>query len=672
MSEQRFKEIFRRITAETPDAPAFSDLETHHAKPAAPIPLKPWMAAVGAAALVLVVVGAFGLLGGGGPDLAAPDENTMDYVKLEYSATVNPVCEGGEIIDNGGFDQAIIEVWGPNTDHVTLMVATFPDGSTERMITEGEDPYNPERAWGIDPAVFEEETGFRSVRCSNPPGREIETFPFLNPPYQPGFAPIVFLKPPPGFETWDEAHDYETTPSELNGNAVTIHSRTESLTPDGEYHIEFHVSIDEPDQLLGLRYQWTMPEQGSLSTEMTVVDLKTVDADSVSLSTQGLFFIDSPGVEIFEDREIPRDCQVTIPSQSFTPPDGYPATPSDPDMVWFGKDELWTAVPTDGISEERKSVWWSSQFTDPGIESSPDITVTYTLLGSPSLTIVNDQGTNASTREDGLFIIAGSEPDIEGCWHVTAIYKNASLSYIYYNPEGQDPATATPTAVVPEVVGMTVDNAMRAITAKGFKPFFVDSDDALYEVCAQDPEDGTVIDIGGAVEMRTAPLGGCGDLMGVTDPNVCYRAPEFIERPTVYFNCSDGTDSEPRPVQRDLATDLPTETAVEQVFAEMLQGPTLAEREASYWSSFSEETADALLSITYQEETQGLVMDFTEAILVNNASTSTGSQFFLGELLANAFQFEEVRSVEFRVNGSCEAFWEFLQAGPICNVIDKP
>jgi spore germination protein GerM len=160
--------------------------------------------------------------------------------------------------------------------------------------------------------------------------------------------------------------------------------------------------------------------------------------------------------------------------------------------------------------------------------------------------------------------------------------------------------------------------------------------------------------------------------MGVTDPNVCYRAPEFIERPTVYFNCSDGTDSEPRPVQRDLATDLPTETAVEQVFAEMLQGPTLAEREASYWSSFSEETADALLSITYQEETQGLVMDFTEAILVNNASTSTGSQFFLGELLANAFQFEEVRSVEFRVNGSCEAFWEFLQAGPICNVIDKP
>jgi hypothetical protein len=79
-----------------------------------------------------------------------------------------------------------------------------------------------------------------------------------------------------------------------------------------------------------------------------------------------------------------------------------------------------------------------------------------------------------------------------------------------------------------------------------------------------------------------------------------------------------------------------------------------------------------LLSATYQDETQGLILDFTEAILVNNASTSTGGQFFLGELLANAFHFEEVRSVEFRVNGSCEALWEFLQAGPICNVSDRP
>jgi hypothetical protein len=670
VSEDRFKDAFRRITAETPDAPAFPDLETHRATPLTPIRFKPWMAATGAAVLVLVVVGAFGMLGGGGPDLAAPDENTIDYVKLEYSATVDPVCEGGEIIDNGGFDQATIEIWGPNSDDLTLMVATFPDGSTERMVVEG-DPFSPERAWGIDPSAFEQETGFRTVQCSNAPSDGIETFGFLNPPYLPGFVPITFLGPPPGYETWEEALDYDATSSEFNGTAVTRLSRTESVPPDGEYRIDFYVSLNEPSQLLGLRYEWNKPDQGTLSTLLAVTYLKSIEANSVSFSTEGLFYIAKPGEVILEEGDIPSDCPVTIPSQGFTPPDTHAAAPSG-DRVWFGKDELWTVLSNDGSYDgPRKSVWWSSNFTDPGLEFPPELSVTWTLRNSGiPVTITNDQATNGSTGEDGLFMIAGIDPDITGCWEVTAVYKGASLTYVYYNPEGQDPPTVT--AIVPDVVGMTVDNARRAITGKGFKPFFVDSDDALYEVCAQDPADGSVVDIGGAVEMRTAPLGGCDDLMGLTNPNSCDRAPEFTEEPAVYFTCGDEPDPERRPVQREFVTDLPVEAAVANVLAEMLQGPTVAEREAGYSSFFSEETADALLSVTYQDDTQGVVIDFTDAILVNNASTSTGSQIFLGELLANAFQFEQVRSVEFRVNGSCEAFWEFLQAGPTCNVIDRP
>jgi hypothetical protein len=65
-----------------------------------------------------------------------------------------------------------------------------------------------------------------------------------------------------------------------------------------------------------------------------------------------------------------------------------------------------------------------------------------------------------------------------------------------------------------------------------------------------------------------------------------------------------------------------------------------------------------------------MIVDFTEDITVDNASTSNGSTFFLGELYANAFQFEDVESVEFQINGSCEAFWEFLQAGE-CNITDR-
>lgn len=49
------------------------------------------------------------------------------------------------------------------------------------------------------------------------------------------------------------------------------------------------------------------------------------------------------------------ECPLTIPSQGFTPPDGYPPSPVDPDSVWFGKDQLWTVLSTDGSYQPRKS-----------------------------------------------------------------------------------------------------------------------------------------------------------------------------------------------------------------------------------------------------------------------------------------------------------------------------
>jgi hypothetical protein len=47
--------------------------------------------------------------------------------------------------------------------------------------------------------------------------------------------------------------------------------------------------------------------------------------------------------------------------------------------------------------------------------------------------------------------------------------------------------------------------------------------------------------------------------------------------------------------------------------------------------------------------------------VLNNASTSTGSEFFLAEPHANLFQLPEVDSIEFRLNGSCDSFWNWLQ-----------
>jgi hypothetical protein len=47
--------------------------------------------------------------------------------------------------------------------------------------------------------------------------------------------------------------------------------------------------------------------------------------------------------------------------------------------------------------------------------------------------------------------------------------------------------------------------------------------------------------------------------------------------------------------------------------------------------------------------------------VIPNASTSAGSQILLRELDATVFQFPSVRSVEYRINGSCAAFFEWLQ-----------
>ena len=103
--------------------------------------------------------------------------------------------------------------------------------------------------------------------------------------------------------------------------------------------------------------------------------------------------------------------------------------------------------------------------------------------------------------------------------------------------------------------------------------------------------------------------------------------------------------------------------------SQVLAGPAATERADGFGSFFSQESAGSLLNGYLQDG--HLILDFTDGVTVDNASTATGSTFFLAELYANAFRFEDVETVEFQINESCEAFWEFLQAGPVCNVTDR-
>lgn len=123
---------------------------------------------------------------------------------------------------------------------------------------------------------------------------------------------------------------------------------------------------------------------------------------------------------------------------------------------------------------------------------------------------------------------------------------------------------------------------------------------------------------------------------------------------TVYFTCGAETLV---PAYR-LA---PASTGVLRAALEaLLAGPTPAERSAGLGSWFSEETAGMLAGVNLVDG--NAVVDFRDLRpVIPNASTSAGSQLLLRQLDATVFQFPTVRSVEYRINGSCSTFFEWLQ-----------
>lgn len=83
-------------------------------------------------------------------------------------------------------------------------------------------------------------------------------------------------------------------------------------------------------------------------------------------------------------------------------------------------------------------------------------------------------------------------------------------------------------------------------------------------------------------------------------------------------------------------------------------------------SLFSADTADVLAGVSIAD---GLgVVDLSER--VDNASTSAGGVAFLAELDATVFQFPNIERVEYRLAGSCDAFWEWLQYGD-CRIVER-
>lgn len=103
---------------------------------------------------------------------------------------------------------------------------------------------------------------------------------------------------------------------------------------------------------------------------------------------------------------------------------------------------------------------------------------------------------------------------------------------------------------------------------------------------------------------------------------------------------------------------------------DLVRGPTAQERAAGVESWFSNETAGVLGAVEV-DSTGRAVVDFRDLDRrIAGGSSSAGSTMLLQELNATVFAFPGIRSVEYRIGGSCARFWEWLQYE--CRVVERP
>lgn len=139
-------------------------------------------------------------------------------------------------------------------------------------------------------------------------------------------------------------------------------------------------------------------------------------------------------------------CPATPPPHPpFAPPEPYPATASQfgGDKVWYGSDELWTLLDTDGTWEMvrdkhglfDKSFWWRAGF-DAMRDPNPNLTLTARRLDVPGPEIAASSGDATHgwiENDDGAaFMLTGLQLSTAGCWKITGHYGAKKLSFVVW------------------------------------------------------------------------------------------------------------------------------------------------------------------------------------------------------------------------------------------------
>lgn len=107
--------------------------------------------------------------------------------------------------------------------------------------------------------------------------------------------------------------------------------------------------------------------------------------------------------------------------------------------------------------------------------------------------------------------------------------------------------------------------------------------------------------------------------------------------------------------------------ALRRALEQRLRGDGPRAADGHTW--FSAETAGALRDVSVADG--HATVDFEDlSALIPNASSSAGSALLLDELNSTVFSIADIESVEYRMEGSCARFWEWLQYD--CQTVQRP
>ncbi len=151
--------------------------------------------------------------------------------------------------------------------------------------------------------------------------------------------------------------------------------------------------------------------------------------------------------------------------------------------------------------------------------------------------------------------------------------------------------------------------------------------------------------------------------MGLPDVITSCEEASFEDIPNtiyVYFQCSENDEFPLKPVQRKIVEGETVGNMIEFAIQEQTKGPSIQEAEVGFISIFNEATANVLESVVL-EDTGHVIINFQS--FVPNGNTSAGSEHMMDALNYTVSQFEEVQTIEYQYNGSCQEFFDWLQVG---------